>query len=142
VVRPCLLNVSNVSRKPVTGDAVTTLKGHTSSVAAVCQIQAGDRQLLGSASWDKTVRLWDPVTGDAVTTLEGHDRSVMGVCQIQAGDRQLLASASWDDTVRLWGPVTGDAITTLEGHTNSVMGVGGVVINCGASDGVASCSFV
>jgi WD40 repeat protein len=82
-----------------------TLEGHSDAVEAVAFSQDG--KLLASASWDRTVKLWDPATGAALQTLAGHADAVNTVAFSQDG--KLLASASRDNTVRLWDPTTGPA---------------------------------
>src|SRR5262249_14752451 len=81
--------------------------GATFSVYAVLAVPVGvRRQLLASASFDGSVRVWDPIVGRLVHTLTGHVHSVTALCVVPAeGGRQLLASASTDWSVRVWDPV-------------------------------------
>jgi WD40 repeat protein len=85
---------------------------------AVCAVPVADgRTLLASASYDRTVRLWDPTTGTAEHTLKGHTSAVNAVCAVPAADgRTLLASAGADRTVRLWDPATGSCELIIPVH--------------------------
>jgi WD40 repeat protein len=74
------------------------LEGHREEVTAVSFSQDGS--LLASASYDKTVRLWDARTGEARGgPLEGNRAKVAAV--LFSLDGSLLASASHDTTVRI-----------------------------------------
>ena len=69
-----------------------TLEGHENSVLSVAY--RSDGKQLASASYDKTVKLWDPESGSCVRTLEGHENWVLSVAY--RSDGKQLASASAD----------------------------------------------
>ena len=49
-----------------TGECVQTLEGHTDAVNSVAWDPSGSGRM-ASASWDKTVRVWDAATGACVS---------------------------------------------------------------------------
>ncbi|KAK3305078.1 uncharacterized protein B0T15DRAFT_383696, partial [Chaetomium strumarium] len=112
-----------IIRKPAMADnwsaCLQTLEGHSNNVRSVAW--SHDARRLASASYDKTVKIWDPTTGQCVATLEGHSGSVNSVAW--SPDARRLASASSDETVKIWDPTTGQCVATLEGHRNSVNSV-------------------
>src|SRR5205085_4444069 len=64
-----------------------------------------DGAMLASASWDKTIRLWDVAEKKALRRIEGHEDHVFGVAF--SPDGTWLASASWDGTLRVWSVADG-----------------------------------
>ena len=99
--------------KPDMGDGwsscLQTLEGHSNWVNSVAF--SHDSKHLASASYDKTVKLWDTATGSCLQTLEGHSSWVNSVAF--SHDSKHLASA-WDDkTVKLWDTATGSCFQTL-----------------------------
>jgi NB-ARC domain/TIR domain/WD domain, G-beta repeat len=98
---------------------VRTLQGHTDRVRGVALNGQGHRAV--SASWDRTLKVWDVETGHEIHTLQGHANRVSGVALNGAVHRAV--SASWDQTLKVWDVETGHEIHTLQGHANHVNGV-------------------
>ncbi|MFF7794319.1 AAA family ATPase [Streptomyces sp. NPDC007991] len=88
--------------------AKQVLEGHADAVSELCVVESSDSaSLLGSASHDGTVRVWDPYTGAQHHLLKDHTGPVSALCSVATADgRVLLASASHDRTVRLWNPTS------------------------------------
>ena len=80
-----------------------------------------DGKYLASASWDRTIKVWDVANFKEITTLKGHTDSVFGVAF--SPDGKYLASASRDTTIKVWDVANFKEITTLKGHTDPVLGV-------------------
>jgi WD40 repeat protein len=93
------------------------LQGHTAPVMGATF--SPDGQIIASASWDSTIKLWTP-SGQELKTLKGHSGELWNV--VFSPDGKTLASASSDQTVKLWN-VDGTELHTLTGHTGPVIEV-------------------
>lgn len=74
--------------------------------------------LIATASFDYTAKLWDPRSGEDVQTLRGHLEDVIGVDIDDSGF--LLATGSDDKTCRVWDLRMGNPIAILQEHTGEV----------------------
>ena len=117
------------------GELLRTLEGHSGRVYAVA---FGPGDLVASASWDHTARLWD-LRGGETTVLRRHTGRLWAIAFDPAGE--LLATAGDDLVVRLWDPASGDHLQTLTGHRNTVRSLAfnpaGDLLASGGDDGTA-----
>ncbi len=113
------INLYNVT-SPEQSNIIISFKGHTAGVTSLCKISDN---ILASASYDHTIKLWDiaEITKpNCIAILAGHTAGVMYITKISDN---ILASASEDCTIKLWNitdttrPI---CLTTLEGHLESV----------------------
>jgi guanine nucleotide-binding protein subunit beta-2-like 1 protein len=95
-----------------------SFKGHSHIVQDVTISADGAYAL--SASWDKTLRLWDLESGECTKRFVGHTGDVLSV-SIAKNLRQIV-SASRDKTVKVWNTI-GECMTTLKGHDDWVSAV-------------------
>jgi len=103
-----------VNKKPI-----ARLTGHQQLVNQVNF--SPDGRLIASASFDKSVKIWDGKTGKFVTSLRGHVGSVYQVCW--SSDNRLLVSGSKDSTVKIWDMKTKKLKIDLPGHADEVFSV-------------------
>ncbi|MEH2024493.1 serine/threonine-protein kinase [Nostoc sp.] len=94
-------------------------KGHSSDVNSVAF--SPDGITLGSASDDKTIKLWNLASGKEIRTLEGHSNWIWTIAF--SPDSKTLASGSADKTIKLWNLETGKLTRTLQGNSDGVTSV-------------------
>ena len=80
-----------------------------------------DGKWLASASYDRTVRIWDTTTHRQRHVLTGHTGAVTAVAA--APDGEWLASGGDDRTIRIWHAATGQQRLVLAGHASRVTAV-------------------
>lgn len=100
------------------------IPAHDGGANAVCPMRAqGGRELLVSAGFDGTARLWDPFTAAPIgEPMAGHDGAIEDVCVLTAGaGGSQLATAGDDATIRLWDPATAQPVgRPMTGHDGSI----------------------
>jgi WD40 repeat protein len=114
------------------------LPGHEDVVA--CAAFRPDGARLASASYDRTVRVWDVASGKAERVLTMHSDFVTGVAW--SPDGKLLASGSKDRSVRLVEADTGAGRFTFSDRNEDVLAVayspdGKAVVSAGLEPGLS-----
>lgn len=106
-------------------DSIVTLNGHSKEV--VSALYSNDGRYIVSASWDKTVGIWDGHNGKLLHKLIGHSGDILFAVFSPNGKQ--VASASRDRTVRVWDSTSGECLHIYYGHQDEINSV------CYSSDG-------
>lgn len=106
-------------------DAPEPIPGHSGMINCIAFSPSG--LLLATASYDKSIRLWDSASGRVVSVLKGHSGVVNTV--VWAPNGSTLASGGADETVRVWDARSGMEVRGRGGRRAGVQqgrcGMGG-----------------
>ncbi|MFN6566298.1 TIR domain-containing protein [Dendronalium sp. ChiSLP03b] len=108
-----MTNQGNDSEIPLGWELKYGLHEHNGLISRV--EWSPDGKILASASFDRTIKLWNLATGQCIHTLEGHNRRVWTI--VWSPDSQYIASGSADNTIRVWRTDTGKLIRKHPMHT-------------------------
>eukprot|EP00968_Pinguiococcus_pyrenoidosus_P003057 scaffold180_cov311-Pinguiococcus_pyrenoidosus.AAC.39 len=100
------------------GVCLYVLEDHENWVRSVSWSPEGNK--LASASWDRTIRLWD-VAGDSCecfAVLRGHEEGVRSVSWSHDGSK--LVSGGGDNSIKVWDSSDGMCLRTLREHDDQV----------------------
>merc|ERR1711865_965404 len=88
-------------------------------------VLSSDGQFALSASWDRTMRLWDLNTGATARTFQGHTKDIFS-CAFSGDNRQIVSGSRdktiklWNNLVKVWNLSNCKLRTNLVGHTGVV----------------------
>ncbi|XP_076662060.1 notchless protein homolog 1 [Halictus rubicundus] len=80
-----------------------------------------DGRIIASASFDKSIKLWESNTGKYIASLRGHVQAVYSIAW--SADSRLLVSGSADSTLKVWNMKTKKLCQDLPGHADEVFAV-------------------
>jgi WD40 repeat protein len=102
--------------KALSGELVTTFKGHNSPVTAVRWSPDGKR--IASGGKDGTVQIWDAASGSALVTYREHTAKVTALSW--SPDSAAIVSGSLDRTARIWDATTGATRYVYHGYRTDI----------------------
>jgi hypothetical protein len=102
-----------------TGQLLRKIAGHSHRLGTV--VFSPDGRRIATASFDRTIKVWDTDTLRLIRTLgqnpaSGHVGVITGLAFSRDG-RRLFSAGGEDKTVKVWDPQTGQEVLNLRGHT-------------------------
>mmetsp|Transcript_14587 Transcript_14587/g.57276 ORF Transcript_14587/g.57276 Transcript_14587/m.57276 type:complete len:470 (+) Transcript_14587:15-1424(+) len=110
----CFIWHPSKDKKPV-----SRLTGHQQPINLVSF--SPDGNYIASASFDKSLKIWNGSSGKFIATFRGHVSAVYQVCW--SSDSRLIVSGSKDSTMKVWNVATKRLENDLPGHADEVYSV-------------------
>ncbi|MGD1920015.1 MAG: hypothetical protein ACFCAD_14650, partial [Pleurocapsa sp.] len=99
---------------------INTIVGHDDAISQIKYSPNG--KIVASASWDKTIKLWNTINNQLNHTLRGHEDGINSIAF--SSDNKILVSASEDKTIKIWNVENKpELVKTLTGHTDSIKAI-------------------
>lgn len=103
-------------RKPTGSLSPQTITAHAADISTI-NFNSSKTKIV-SASFDKTIKVWNVETKQHLLTLQGHTDFVYAA-KFSPGDKHIV-SVSRDRTAKIWDAGTGKLLHTLSGHKFSI----------------------
>lgn len=92
--------------------------GHSDRITTVAI--SPDGRIAASASFDKSIKLWDLASGREIRSLTGHNGWIESVAFSPNGRTLISGGGLGDNDIRLWEVATGRIIKTFKGHRDTL----------------------
>lgn len=113
------LQLWNINSDNSTSSPKKIYQEHTKEVYSVDWCKTRREQLMLSASWDCTIKLWDPVRSESLNTFRGHTELVYNA-KFALHMANTFASVSGDGFLNIWNSMNDRPVARVKAHDAEV----------------------
>ena len=118
------------------GSAGVSLKGHVGSIS---KVRVGSSTIAVSASYDRSLKIWNVANRRMSASLHGHKGAVLDFCFLGWSENLEISSVGRDGLVKIWDGKTGCEKGSFrgseKGHVNNCISLSSDIFATGAQDG-------